>query len=283
MFSDYSNHPRTIDVHVHPDTADPEKIKIFAEACRRNHVQAVILGGTRYGDGDFLTNEQGAEIVAQYPDAFLLGAKLDLWQTADPDEVDKYVKMGAVILKCIYPYFEYDNDVYMPVYERAEKYRIPCLFHTGNYAQCSFDREYRRPMLRNMHPITLDRIARSFQDLPVIMAHLGTTYYRHEAAEYIKHYKNMYFDLAGSGSWGTIEPEEMVKLMNFTIPVHDPRMTGFRKMLIGSDAYFTCPEIIEASQIYHRLIFEKAGVPQEIEDMIRCGSIESMFANIRRP
>lgn len=275
---------KTIDEHVHVNINDPEKIRELAEVCRASNTQAVLLGGRDYGGKEYVPNEQVAEIVAQYPDAFLFGAKIDLGETApDPGLVDKYVRMGAVQLKFIYPYFAYDDDRYMPVYERAEQYRIPCLFHTGNYAQHPKDRIIRRPMIRNMQPLTLDRVARSFQNLPIIIAHLGTTFFRLEAAEMVKHFKNVYFDLAGDGSWGTLSAEDMLKLMSFTIPLHDVRLTGFQRMVIGSDAYVTHKHLIPKSQEYYKLMFEKVGIPEDLEHRICHGNMESLFAAIRRP
>ena len=58
----------------------------------------------------------------------------------------------------------------MPIYEACEKCRMPVLSHTGEYRPHPFDAVAKRPVLRNMAPITMDRIARSFPALHIVMA-----------------------------------------------------------------------------------------------------------------
>jgi predicted TIM-barrel fold metal-dependent hydrolase len=152
-------------MHVHVDSADKDKLDYLAETARKNETMLAMIGGLGYGEKDFIPNEQVIEICKKYPDCFIPIAKLTLWDKADPAEVYHYAEMGARGFKCIYPYYEYDHDLYMPLYEAAEKCGMPILFHTGNYRPCHFDTICRRPMIKNMQPLTLDRIARSFQQL----------------------------------------------------------------------------------------------------------------------
>lgn len=256
---------KRLDFHVHCDSNNPVKLDILANACRQHNTIAALSGGLRYGGHDFLPNEEVVEICKRYPDCFLPLAKLDLWETASPDEVYKYAEMGVRGFKCIYPYYEYDHDIYMPVYEAAEKCGLPLLFHTGNYRPNPADIIYKRPMLKNMNPVNLDRIARSFQSLKIVMAHMGTRIYHDEASQYIKMHDNLYADLAGSGQWMRIQPEQLARDLSFDIGILDDRsINNFRKLVLGSDAYVTHPHLIGEAQKYYDALLSRIGIREDI-------------------
>ena len=187
-----------IDFHSHCDSGTPENIKAFVEAYEKRGVISCLSGGLFYGGHDMLPNEEVIDICKKYPGRLYPIAKITLWDTPpDPAELYYYAEKGIRGFKFIYPYYEYSHDSYMPVYEAAEKIGLPLLFHTGKYRQNSSDVLYKRPVLLNMAPVTLDRIARSFQKLKIVMAHLGTSLWRTEAAELLKLHPNLYADLAG--------------------------------------------------------------------------------------
>ena len=254
------------DFHVHCDSSKKEELDILAKTARESSTICGLIGGLRYGECDFETNETVLEICKKYPDCFVPIAKLDLWETADPAEVYHYAELGFKGFKCIYPWYEYDHDIYMPVYEAAEKCGLPLLFHTGNYRPNDSDRIYRRPMLKNMNPITLDRIARSFQDLKIVMAHMGTRIFQDEASQYIKMHKNLYADLGGCGQWKRIQPYELAELLSPEISVIDHSMGNFRKLVLGSDAYVTWPHLINEGRKHYLAMFDRIGLPQDIID-----------------
>lgn len=264
---------KRLDIHVHCDSTDKAQLDYLADVCRKQNTIAALSGGLRYGGHDFAPNETVVEICKQYPDCFVPLAKLDLWETADPSEVYKYAEMGVKGFKAIYPYYEYDHDIYMPVYEAAEKCGLPILFHTGKYAQNEYDKIYRRPMLRNMHPICLDRIARSFQDLKLVMAHLGTRYFQPEATQFVQGIPNVYGDMGGNGQWKRITAAELVDQLGYKLVEVDRGMEGFRKLVLGSDAYVTYPHLIAEAQKYYTLIMERAGVPEDIFNDIMGGTV----------
>ena len=253
-----------LDLHVHCNSGDPELLEVLAAQCRRERTMACLSGGLRYGGHDFLPNDQVIDICRKYPDCFLPLAKLDLWQTADPDEVYRYAEKGVRGFKCIYPWYEYDHDIYMPVYEAAEKCGLPILFHTGNYRPNEADILYRRPVLKNMHPINLDRIARAFQKLKIVMAHMGTRIFQAEASQYLKMLPNLYADLGGCGQWLRMQPADLAEMFKPDTLEVDPSMRNYRKLVLGSDAYVTMPWIMtEGAGAYTRLL-QRVGVPAEI-------------------
>ena len=228
----------------------------------RNH--CLFSGGLRYGGHDFLPNDEVIAICRKYPDCFVPLAKLDLWETADPAEVYHYAEKGVKGFKCIYPWYEYDHDIYMPVYEAAAKCGLPLLFHTGNYRPNPADEIYKRPVLKNMNPVNLDRIARSFQNLKIVMAHMGTKIYQDEASQYIKMHANLYADLGGCGQWFRMQSADLAEMLKPDTLEVDVTMQNYRKLVLGSDAYVNHPSImIEGAANYERLL-RRIGVPKEI-------------------
>ncbi|NLF59734.1 MAG: amidohydrolase family protein, partial [Lentisphaerae bacterium] len=101
-------------------------------------------------------------------------------------------------------------------------------------------------------------------DLKIVMAHLGTTFWRLEAAELIKLHPNLYSDLAGCGSWMALAPETLVKLLSPTIPLLDSSYRGFRKLVLGSDAYVNIPGIMADAQAWYDAFCRKIGLPEDV-------------------
>ena len=179
------------------------------------------------------------------------------------------MEMGAKGFKCIYPYYEYDHDLYMPVYEAAEKCGTPVLFHTGNFRPSEADILYKRPMLRNMHPISLDRIARSYQKLNLVMAHMGTMTFQPEAAMIVRLHSNLYCDLAGSGSWGRFNSHDLYQMFKPAVQEVDVTMKQFGKIGLGADAYVKSPQVMVMGSEYYERLFRRIGVPADVlEDIM---------------
>ncbi|MBO4618702.1 MAG: amidohydrolase family protein [Victivallales bacterium] len=266
---------KRFDMHCHADSADPEKWDIFANAARENETIAAVVGGMRYGERDYLPNEEVLSQCRRHPDCLVPFAKLDLWETANPDEVYRYAEMGFQGFKGIYPYYEYDHDLYMPVYEAIEKCGLPVFFHTGNYRPCQMDTVYRRPMLKNMHPINLDRICRAFPKLHVVMAHMGTRFFQDEASQFLKMLPNLYADLAGGGQYMRIQAAELAELMAPDEKTVDVEMNGFRKLVLGSDSYITWPHLLGRAQHYYHELLDRIGVPQPIVEGIMGKTVAS--------
>ncbi len=114
-----------------------------------------------------------------------------------PAAVDRLHAMGFHGLKVIRPTVDYDDDVCMPVYERAALLDMPILFHLGIVAASRTADPLRDVSIDRMRPAHLDRIARKFPTLSLIGAHLGNPWYD-EAGELARMHPNVYFDLTGS-------------------------------------------------------------------------------------
>ncbi len=257
-----------IDIHTHIDSTDPDALKRFVEVCEKSETTACACSAGPRCDHEFPENDATLKAANQYSGILIPFAFVNLWDTIDAGVVDNFAEQGFKGLKCITPYYPYDHDLYMPVYEKAEKLKLPVLFHTGAFRQCKKDIIDRRPLLKNMNPLNLDRIARSFPELKIIMAHLGTTFFRKEAAELIKLHPNIYADLAGSGSWMAIRPDELASWLGSCVAEVDASFSGFKKLLLGSDAYFTAPGIMLDAQKHYEILLKRIGVPSGIIDSI---------------
>ena len=266
---------KRLDFHVHCDSQDKNLLDQLAQTARNNETWLALSGGARYGEHDFAPNEVVVQICKNYSDCFLPLAKLDLWETANADDVYRYAEMGVRGFKCIYPYYEYDHDLYMPVYEAAEKCGLPMLFHTGNFRPCEMDTIYRRPMLRNMHPITLDRIARAFPKLHIVMAHMGTRIFQAEAVQYLKMLPNLYADFGGFGQWRRLQADELAEMFAPDWQCVDVTMNNYRKIVLGSDAYVTYPHIVTEAQKNYTYLLDRIGVPSDIQREIFGGTVAS--------
>ena len=265
-----------IDFHCHCDVGDPEKIREFVRAYEERDTVACLVGGTLYGSHDMVPNEEVIKICAQYPGRLYPLAKINLWDTPpDPAELHHFAEKGVRGFKFIYPYYEYDHDLYMPVYEEAEKIGLPVLFHTGKYRPSKFDTVCRRPMLRNMDPMTLDRIARSFQNLHIVLAHLGTSFWRVQAAELIKTHDNLYADLAGCGSWMALSAEELSELLCPLLFVRDKEDRYFDKLVFGSDSYTSNTWPFTEGIVNYEMKLRKAGVSEKTHDLVMGGTVAS--------
>lgn len=233
-----------LDFHAHCDSGDPAEIRKYVENCEKNDTMTALSGGLRYGGHDYLPNEEVMRICREYPHDLVPLVKIDLWDTPpDPAEIRHYAELGAKGFKFIYPYYGYDHESYLPVYEELEKIGLPALFHTGVFRPNSADVKYRRPVLENMSPLRLDTIARSFPDLKIVMAHLGTQMFRAKAAELVRLHPNLYFDLAGSGNFLDVSPADLAALLKPSVYTRDKEGPWFRKLVFGSDSYITIPVI----------------------------------------
>ena len=188
----------------------------------------------------------------------------------EPDlgELHRLVDLGAKGVKCIDPWHPYDHDLYMPLYEECEKLGIPMLFHTGNYRPAPHHMIQRRPTLKNMDPVNLDRPARSFQKLKIVIAHLGTGFWRLQAAEMIKLHPNVYADLAGCGSWQALSAEELTQLLKPAIFLCKDNAQYFRKLVLGTDCYINAPNTQTQGKLHYEQILSKIGADRELHDAV---------------
>jgi predicted TIM-barrel fold metal-dependent hydrolase len=265
-----------IDFHCHFDISDNDKIKEFVTTYEKNETIGCIVGGTLYGGHDMVPNDEVIKYCAQYSGVLYPLAKINLTnEELDTAQLDYYAEKGVKGFKFIYPYYEYDHDLYMPIYEKAEQLQLPVLFHTGNYRPSPMDAVLKRPVLKNMDPINLDRIARSFPKLNIVMAHLGTTFWRTQAAELLKIHSNLYSDLAGCGSFMALSAEELTTLLAPPLFTRAKDDKFFNKLVFGSDSYISNTWPFTAGLANYQMKLEKVGLAPETIHNIMGGTVAS--------
>lgn len=187
----------------------------------------------------YLGNDGILKYMREFPDVIVgmgsveLGVNMEL-----PESIDRLKEQGFSGLKFEMPSHPYDDDRYMPLYERAMQLEMPILFHTGHVApleiaDCKF-----RLSSEHMRPCRLDRIARAFPELKIIGSHLGLPY-ANESLNLLS-MPNVYFDICGGG--GGRKHISLIKKAMAPFPGADMQephenlaLDHFKKMAFGTD------------------------------------------------
>ena len=178
------------------------------------------------------------------------------------------------------PLKSYDDKSYTPIYERAEKYGMILLFHTGIVmrpnpdvpADVSVDR---------MRVTTLDNIARRFPKLTIIGAHLGNPDYAW-AAEIGRWNPNLYFDLSGSTLIKLQENYQIFKSIfwwSSVVSPHTPKggASAFEKVVFGSDIFGGEIEEFDRELDRYQKMLDACGVSREAQTNIFGGTMRKLL------
>jgi hypothetical protein len=225
--------PKLIDVHVHYN-GEPGFLEKLLDKLNATDGLAFLLTTPK-------GFPQASKFIKEHPGR-LIGfgdIKLD-----DPDvltEIDRFHEAGFRGLGEITSTLKnYDDHAYWPVYDRANKYHMILLFHTGivnrlhpeEPADISFDRS---------RVTRLDLIARHWPKLIIIGAHLGNPDYA-EAAEIGRWNPNLYFDLSGSTLIKKKDDYGFFRTVFWWTGVVSPHTPGtggsaFEKLVFASDVF----------------------------------------------
>ena len=112
------------------------------------------------------------------------------------DTVKRARDAGCMGFKACGASARYDDESYMPVWAKANEYRMPVFFHTGwldmRLGASTFCLT-KRSLADYYHPIALDRIAYENPDLPLVAFHMGGAWRAH-CALLMHQYPNIYAD-----------------------------------------------------------------------------------------
>ena len=262
--------PKLIDAHHHFYDGDPAYLDKVLVKLERVDGLAFILTPPK-------DLETVRAAMSKHPDR-LLGfgdIKLD-----DPDvleEIDRFHEAGfRGIGEMTSPLKNYDDRSYWPIYERAEKYGMIALFHTGivnrEHPEAPSDISVDR-----MRPTTLDGIARRFPKLTVIGAHLGNPDYAW-AAEITRWNPNLYFDLSGSSLIKKQDDLTFWKSIFWWSGVVSPHTppsgtSAFERLVFGSDVFNgELDEFDRELERYHKML-DACAVPPTAQANIFSGTL----------
>ncbi|HXH48178.1 MAG TPA: amidohydrolase family protein [Terriglobia bacterium] len=170
----------------------------------------------------------------------------------------------------------YDDRAYWPVYERAARYHMILLFHTGVVARGN-PQEPQDVGFDRMRATRLDVIARKFPTLTLIAAHMGNPDYA-AAAEVGRWDPNLYFDLSGSSLIKKQNDYAFFKSIFWWSGVESPHTpksghSAFEKLVFGSDVFGGDLEEYDRELKRYREMLDACGVPKQAQENIFSGTL----------
>jgi uncharacterized protein len=261
--------PKLIDCHVHHNGSPEFLEKLLVKLDSLDGMAMLIVEPKDLG--------AAARFVKAHPGRLVGLGQIELDAPGALAEIDRFHLADFRGLgEITKPQYPYDDRRYWPLYERAEKYGMMILFHTGIVnrtdpavpANVSSDR---------MRVSTLDLIARRFPKLVILGAHMGNPDYAW-AAEIGRWNPNVFFDVSGSTLIKKQDDYAFFKSVFWWTNVasaHTPKTTApaFEKLVFGSDVFDgDLAELDRALERYHRML-DACGVPGEIQANIFSGTL----------
>ncbi len=192
---------------------------------------------------------------------------------ATPEEINGLFDRGAVGIKFISPEKSYGHDKYFPIYDVICARHGLAVFHTGYlgtevYEPGGLHRRRTYTDITDMAPARLDRIARAFPELKILMAHFGNPWWE-EAWKICSSHKNIYADLSG----GTSYRRSMDMWAQIFSPDGKLDTGTVGKLCFGTDcSYFTCgPSDRKPHQNmidFHISLMDRLKVPEELRQKV---------------
>jgi predicted TIM-barrel fold metal-dependent hydrolase len=264
-----SHAPKLIDVHVHYNGEQG-----FLEG---------LLDKLNATDGlaFLLTTPQGfpqaSKFIREHPDRLIGFGDIKLDDPNALSEIDRFHQAGFRGLgEITSTQKSYDDPAYWPLYDRADKYHMILLFHTGivnrlhpeQPANISFDRS---------RVTRLDLIARQWPRLTIIGAHLGNPDYA-EAGEIGRWDANLLFDISGTTLIKKKDDYQFFRSIFWwtgVVSPHSPASgtSAFEKIVFGSDVFGGDLEEFDlALQRYHEML-DACQVDQSAQEKIFSGTM----------
>jgi predicted TIM-barrel fold metal-dependent hydrolase len=141
--------------------------------------------------GADVPNDWVASYVAEFPERAIGLACVDPNSPAAPDEFERAIKklgMRGLKLAPVYAGFDPWSPQAWTLYEMANSFKVPILWHQA----AAFPQQ---GVLEWANPILLDKVARAFPDMKMILAHMGTPWIA-ETVQLLRKHKQIYTDLS---------------------------------------------------------------------------------------
>ncbi|MCM8769642.1 MAG: amidohydrolase family protein [Candidatus Omnitrophica bacterium] len=160
----------------------------------------VLALGRQWQSEGYWGNKQVLKAMKEFPEMIAGLGHIELGGpfSDQPEKVERLKEQGFSGLKFISPESPYNDERYFPFYEKAEKLGLPILFHVGIVAVHPEDRIY-GVNSDFMRPYLLDRVARCFPNLKIILGHPGEPHIQ-EGLTLISTYSNIYLCPCGGGA-----------------------------------------------------------------------------------
>jgi hypothetical protein len=197
---------KIIDAHMHPIFDNLDSLKSAKEAGvdftldglrkdfkKYNIVKAVALP-EETGENFVVDNEKIKKLVLENPDIFIGACTVNplKYKPENLAKIEEDIKKGIFKAIKLFPGYESffpNQKECTPIYELAEKAKIPVLIHTG-------DTNDPKSRLKYSQPLNVDDVAVSFPNINFVLCHLGNPWIM-DAVEVLYKNKNAYADLSG--------------------------------------------------------------------------------------
>ena len=261
--------PKLIDAHVHYN-GNPAFLAKYTEKLRAADGQALLIAAPKD------ISDVKAFMAANPNRLFGLG-QMSLDDPRALQLIDEFHSAGFRGLgELTGPEYSFDDRRYWPLYERAEKYRMIIMFHTGIVNR----RNFAEPMnvsSDRMRVSTLDLIARRFPKLTLIGAHLGNPDYAW-AAEIGRWNPNLLFDLSGSSLYKKQADLAFFKTIFWwdnVVSPHTPKtdVSAFEKLVFGSDVFGDNLDEFDRELDLYRKLLQACGVSPASQEKIFSGTL----------
>jgi predicted TIM-barrel fold metal-dependent hydrolase len=263
-----------VDAHVHYN-GDKEFLRTILARLDKYDGTAFVL--TQPKD---LDDVQAA--IKEHPKRLIGFGSIKLDDAAVLAQVDRFHAAGFRGLgEMTGPLKNYDDKSYWPIYDRAEKYGMILLFHTGIVMRSNPDVPVDVSVDR-MRVTTLDNIARRFPKLTIVGAHMGNPDYAW-AAEIGRWNPNLYFDLSGSTLIKFQENYQIFKTIfwwSSIVSPHSPKsnVSAFEKAVFGSDVFGGEIEEFDRELERYQKMLDTCGVSPEAQANIFGGTLRRILA-----
>lgn len=268
--------PPLVDAHVHHN-GDPAFLEKLVQKLEPFNGTAFVL----VKPADL---SSASVVIARHPNRLVGFGDVDIDNPKALEQVDRFHSAGfRGIGEITRPKKPFDDRSYWPIYERAERYRMIMLFHTGivnrTHPELAEDVSSDR-----MRPGTLDLIARRFPKTVIIGAHLGNPDYAW-AAEILRWNPNLYFDLSGSSLIKKQEDYSFFKSIFWWSAVASPHTpkgqpTAFEKVVFGSDIFEGEIEEFDRELDRYKKMLNVCGVSPEAQANIFGGTMRRVLKEL---
>jgi uncharacterized protein len=261
--------PKLVDVHLHFD-GEPGVLNKLLDKLNNAEGLGFLLTTPR-------ALPEARTFVHQHPDRFVGFGDVKLDDPHVLQQIDAFHAAGFRGLGEITTTRKpYDDPSYWPIYDRANKYHMILLFHTGivnrMHPEIPADISFERSRVTR-----LDLIARHWPKLTIIGAHLGNPDYA-DAGEIGRWDPNLYFDASGTTLIKKKEDYGFFRSIFWWTSVASPHTpangkNAFEKLVFGSDVFGgEVQEFDDALARMHAML-DQCQVPQSAQAMIFSGTM----------
>jgi predicted TIM-barrel fold metal-dependent hydrolase len=266
--------PKLVDAHVHHN-GDPAFLKELVARLEKHEGIAFLLVKPEH-------LKQVTDFMAAHPGRLIGFGDVSLDDPKVFDQIDQFQKAGFRGLGEISRTRKaYDDPSYTPIYDRAAKYGMMLLFHTGivNRTRPEVAEDVGVDRLR---VTLLDNIARRYPTITIIGAHLGNPDYAW-AGEIARWNPNLLFDLSGSTLIKKQEDPTFLKSIFWWSSVASPQtpksqVSAFEKVIFGSDVFGGELQEFDDSIERYKRVLKACGVSPEAQANIFGGTLARILA-----